>query len=143
MDSFSLTQSSAAKKLAQAAIVQIDTKFTENTVPPPVVTVPDNVNEGAVLPIVIADFNPTTAYQISGTLGEFTYTGGNTAICKVRDVDEDTTGTIVISGIRAGMLQSEDAVTTVNIIYVPIVADGILSNSDFATFADTNNGFEY
>jgi len=121
----------------------IDAKFTENTVPSPTVTVPDSVNEGAVLAITITDFDPTATYTVSGTLGEFTYVSGNTATCQVKTVEEDTTGTVVVSATKAGMLQSEDTTMVVNIINVPIEADGILSNSDFATFADTNNGFEY
>ena len=78
-----------------------------------------------------------TINNIDKTNGTFTYTAYN--------ITDNLNGTDIIYAYctKPGALQSSTTKVQLTIVYVPIVADGTISNSDFEYNMYKNNGFKF
>jgi len=113
----------------------INSEFTNYKAPKPVFNnIPTSVNENSYF---TGSFNvePNATYEIwcdKGTISNINITKG-TFLYKAFDITDktDSTDVIHIKSSKSGFLASDVTNITVNVIYVPMVADDALINNDF------------
>ena len=115
------------------------------TEPPSLSSVSTTINENSSTTVTITDYSQYVDYSVD-TLDPLIVTAsvtGNTITINGEDITDGTnkTGTIRVNAKAPGLPVSDWVEVTVNVIYVPIVADDAIQVVDFSDEELFNDGF--
>jgi len=112
----------------------------------PTLTVPATVNENQTITcsFTVSSGEDITIMADKGTISNID-TVSNTFIYTAYDITDNLNGTDTISAYctKPGALQSPTTKVQITVVYVPMAADGTISNPDFKYNMYKNNGFEF
>jgi len=112
----------------------------------PQVTISGSINENDSLngSFVIEDGANVNIWSDKGVVSSVD-TKNNTFTYLAPDItdDTDTIDTLYVNATKVGELQSDTLRVNINVIYVPIAGDGVISNANFESNELENDGWEY
>jgi len=111
----------------------------------PVISIAAILEENQPTTATITNYDVDVTYNISALKGTISSINADTFtyIAPVITDTNDTTDTISISGYKAGLIRSYIAERVLIVVYVPMTADDVLSNVNFADNEYYNDGVEY
>ena len=113
----------------------------------PILSFPANINEGDTVTMTIDNYDPEDIYFFTvekGSLGTLDKVNGTIEYTGY-DITDGLNGvdTISVYATSVGKVRSHEVSYELNILYVEIVADQALINSDFTTNGSYSENFEY
>jgi len=112
----------------------------------PIVTIAKSVNENSTVQGTYTSEVGSTV-NITASKGTISNISRNakTFLYTAYDITDgkNNTDTITANATKPGQVISSNNITNITVIYVPITADGIISNADFKTNVQENKGWTY